>query len=681
MGCGEVLTACCPSLAEAAPVEFLKAVENALSSSPCPFDELFSQEGNALIGNNYMAGLLRALEGLAWDEDHLVSVCVLLGGIASHDLGGKFRNRPLNSLVTILLPWFPQTTAPFEKRKVAVETLYREFPEIAWKLNINLLHDEHRTSDGSYRPTWRKTIPEDWEEDVTQQQYLEQISFYSDLAVSMAGSDTEKLGELINRFNNLPKPSFDKLLEALSSDLILGLSEDGRFLLWDNLKKFISKHRYFSKAVWALGDEALSSIEAVTDKLAPNSPRKFNQRLFSKDGFHLYENSEDLDEGYKKLEELRQKAVEEILKSGGIESVIQFAEAVELPEHVGYSFGRISNADTDVVFLPKYLISENSKLSSFAAAYVWSRHYVNGWSWVDHLDKLDWNSEQIGQFFSSLPFTKETWDRVAEYMGDEERVYWLKAKVPPYQADGELESAIEKLIEHRRSYDAINCLHSMLYNKQPINVSQCVRALLSISSPLEPSDSESIYKIVKLIKFLQTSSELSPDDLFQVEWIFLPLLNDYNKAAPKLLEKRLASDPGFFCKVIQPIHPSEKTGAGTKRRHRNFEETLRNARQLLHNWRTPPGTRECGSFDDALFLSWLNSVKEIYRESEHLELVLYRVGKVLIHCPSDKGELWINCTVAEALNARDAEHMRAGFCAGARNSGELIGLIRRENQN
>ena len=84
-----------PTLAEAAPNEFLNAVENTLRLSPCPFDKLFSQEGNGITGENYLTGLLWALEGLAWDEKHLVRVCVILGELGSHDPGGQWA-RPAN---------------------------------------------------------------------------------------------------------------------------------------------------------------------------------------------------------------------------------------------------------------------------------------------------------------------------------------------------------------------------------------------------------------------------------------------------------------------------------------------------------------------------------------------------------------------------------------------------------
>ena len=128
-----------PILAEAAPDEFLSAVEWALHQSPCPFDELFSQESNGIFGGNYLTGLLWALETLAWDKELLIRVCVILGKLASRDPGGNSTNRPGNSLVTILFPLLPQTTAPFEKRKTALRTLQRELPAAAWRLLLNLL--------------------------------------------------------------------------------------------------------------------------------------------------------------------------------------------------------------------------------------------------------------------------------------------------------------------------------------------------------------------------------------------------------------------------------------------------------------------------------------------------------------------------------------------------------------
>lgn len=657
-----------PILAEAAPDEFLDAVENALRLSPCPFDELFSQEGNGITGGNYLTGLLWALEGLAWDETYLVRVCALLGELASHDPGGKWANRPANSLSTILLPWLPQTIAPIEKRKVAVQTLCKEWPEIAWKLIISLLPDQHQTSMGSHKPLWRNPIPEDWGKDVSHQEYWAQVSFYAELAISMASHDMVKLGELIDDFDNLPKPSFDRLREVLSTDAITRLPEDERLPLWNRLTKFTSKHRRFPDAKWALNDDLLSSIEVVADKLAPSNPLNLYQHFFSDRDFDLYEESGNWEEQRKKLDERRQKAIGEILNLGGMNSVIQFAEAVESPGKVGHSLGCVANEEIDKVLLPAYLESENRKLSFFMSRYVWSRHYTNDWSWADELDKSGWSAEQVGQFLSCLPFSNETWDRVVEWLGDSQGEYWTKTDANPYQADADLEFAIDKLIEHGRPRAAINCLDRMRHDKQPINVAQCIRALLAALSSSEPSYSMDAYHIVELIKVLQENPDVTQDALFRVEWAYLPLLDHHRGATPKLLESRLASDPEFFCEVIRLIYRSNKSDITTNEPSEETKAIAANAWRLLDEWRTPPGMQEGGSFNDTHFSSWLQRVKKICTESGHLEVALINVGEVLIHCPPDTNGLWINRTVADALNARDAEDMRSGFRTGIFNS-------------
>lgn len=657
-----------PTLAEAVPDEFLNAIGNALRLSPCPFDELFAQEGNGIIGGNYLTGLLWALEGLAWSENYLVQVCVTLGELASHDPGGKWANRPDNSLATILLPWLPQTMASIEKRKVAVQTLCREWPDIGWNLIIRLLPNQYQMSFGSHKPSWRKTIPDDWEKGVSHHEYWQQVSSYAELAVSTANHDTVKLAELIDHFDNFPKPSFDQLLEILSSEAISNLPEEQQLTLWDHLTKFTSKHRRFSDAKWALGDDLLSAIEAVADNLSPSNPLNLYQHLFADRDFDLYEENGNWEEQRQKLEKRRQKAIKEIFQVGGINAVIQFAKAVKSPGQVGHALGCIADVEFDSSLMPAYLDSDNRNLSSLTSGFVWSRHYVNGWSWADGLDKSSWTHKQVGYFLSFLPFTKESWVRASQWLGDSQGEYWSRTNANPYQADENLDIAIDKLIEYGRPHAAINCLDWMLHAKQPIDVTRCVRALLAALSSTEPAYTMDGYHIVELIKFLQTNSEISSDDLFRIEWAYLQLLDRHRGVAPKSLEDRLASDPEFFCEAIRLIYRSKKDDKPKNEPSEDSKAIATNAWRLLHEWQTPPGIQEDGGFNDAHFLSWLQRVKEICTVSGHLEVALINVGEMLIHSPADTDGLWINRTVAGALNDRDAENMRDGYRTGIYNS-------------
>ena len=93
-----------------------------------------------------------------------------------------------------------------------------------------------------------------------------------------------------------------------------------------------------------------------------------------------------------------------------------------------------------------------------------------------------------------------------------------------------------------------------------------------------------------------------------------------------------------------------------------------NAWRLLHEWETPPGMDENGTFSEELFIEWLKKVKSICTESGHLEVALIHIGEVLIHSPPDVNGLWIHRAVATELNDRETDDMRNGFSTGTYNS-------------
>lgn len=658
-----------PVLAEAAPDEFLDIVEKTLLENPRLFDELFAQEGDGITGINYLTGTLWALETLAWEEKFLVRVCAILGDLAARDPGGKWGNRPENSLKTILQPWLPQTIAAIEKRKAALIALQREVPEIAWKLLLNLLPNQGGISMGTSKPSWRNSIPIDWKKGVTQKEYWEQVNFYADLAVSMASQDIEKMNEIVGYLDKLSLPSFNKILEHLSSEYVSSKPEEDRLKLWNKLTGFTSRHRLYHDTDWALSSELVSKIEAIAAKLAPENPLDLYHRLFSDRGIDLYEDrGSNWEEQRLKLEERRQKAIEEIFGYGGIDSVIRFVESVESPHLVGHSLAAIATTNFDAALLPNFLGSDNIKLKLFISGYVWSRHFKEGIVWVDGLDKSGWTETNLADFLSYLPFCQEAWNRANLWLGDSEREYWDKANANPYGIVGDINYAIDKLIEYGRPFAAIDCLQGMQYDNQPLDSSRRIKALIAALSSKEPSNRMDTYHIIEIIKALQSDQTTDSNDLFRVEWAYLPLLDRYNGASPKTLENRLASDPEFFCEVIRLIYRSKNEDKSEKEGSEQEKAIATNAWQLLHDWRTPPGTRFDGSFCDKEFLHWLEMTKKICTDSGHLDIAYQHIGHVLFYCPPDPQGLWINNNAAKALNDKEAEHMRIGFSSEIFNS-------------
>ena len=597
----------------------------------------------------------------------MVRVCVILGELAERDPGGNWANRPANSLRTILLPWLPQTTASTSKRRVALKTLIREVPIVAWRLLLSLLPAQREISSVTHKPSWRNTIPDDWKEGVSQQEYWEQVSSYAELTVAMASDDMDKLKELIGQLDNLPQPALDRILEHLSSETVINKPEDQRPGLWTQLTMLTRKHRRFSDAKWALSGEIVSRIESITDKLAPQNPLARHRMLFSGHGRYLYEEMGDLQE--QKLEEQRQQAIEKILADGAMDAIIQFVKDVEQPSCVGHSLGVIAGAEIDERILPVMLETDNRKIAEFTGGYVWSRRYSNGWEWVDGIDRSGWSVSQVGRFLSCLPFTEEAWRRATDWLGKSEGEYWSRANVNPYSDYCDLGKAIDKLIQSRRPKAAIDCLSKQVRDKQALDKDQAVKALLAVETSAESFGSSDAYDIIKIIKALQDDPETNPEDLFKVEWAYLPLLGRYfEDASPKTLENRLASDPTLFCEVIRCIYCSKKEVKPKKKPSEQDKTIADNAWKLLQEWRTPPGTQPDGTFLPDRFRQWLEQVKESCAESGHLEAALEHIGQVLFHCSPDSDGLWIHRAVADKLNDKSAAGMRDGYRTAVFNS-------------
>ena len=304
-----------PLLAEAAPEEFLDCVDNALASDPCPFDELFAQEGDGFMGRTYLSGVLWSLETLAWSTEQLGRVLMCLGELSARDPGGRYANRPANSLSTILLPWMPQTCAPVAKRCLAVSMLIKELPAVGWKLLLSLLPKSHSISSGSRRPAWRQTIPDDWAKGVTQGEYWEQVNHYSLLAVEAAKGDRAKLIELLHQIEDLPQLSVEQLLKHVGSATVIAMPETDRLAVWTALIDLVTKHRKYADANWAMKAETVDKISTLSDLLAPDTPAFRHQRLFSERDSDLYEQKGNYDEQRKALDVRRQHALAEMATS------------------------------------------------------------------------------------------------------------------------------------------------------------------------------------------------------------------------------------------------------------------------------------------------------------------------------------------------------------------------------
>jgi hypothetical protein len=150
-----------PHLAEAAPEEFLAAVERGLAGDHPMLVYLFTDAEYHFMESSPQTGLLWALEALAWSPEYLGLAALLLAKLTRLDPGGRLDNRPMRSLEGIFLCWHPRTAAPLAQRLWLLDTIRKREPHVAWPLLVSLLPRHTATAFNTAEPRWHVWIPEE----------------------------------------------------------------------------------------------------------------------------------------------------------------------------------------------------------------------------------------------------------------------------------------------------------------------------------------------------------------------------------------------------------------------------------------------------------------------------------------------------------------------------------------
>jgi hypothetical protein len=656
-----------PNLAEAAPQEFVDAVD-ALLRRPSEVEVLYASErGGFMGGRNPLAGLLWALEGLAWSATLLPQVTLCLGGLDSVDPGGNWANRALDSLVRIYLPWKPQTTASIEQRAAALIGLSRDHPKTAWKVYLAMLPGATRTTHGTHKPKWRAFAP-DVEVPVLQRDYWKQVSLYADRVVAMAREDHERLVVLAATLSDLPADAFSQALatlEAYSKEL---RKDEGQYRVWRALERLVSRHTRFASASWAMPEASIKKIEELAKRFEPSSYERFYP-LFASSNFELFAGVDVTSQKrISQLEEAQRVALFELWASGGWSQIVAFANSVERAFAVGWAAAvtapeRISEAAL------RRLVEASPKSLELAAGIV-SRDHASGTKPIGSYRFRNWSSDEIALLLANLRISSsEVWPAAESALGTNKHLYWQKVEVTAPGTASELHHAVSELLAAKRPMAAIRIIDFYRHGRNDWDVEDAVRALHEATRTTEQAADIDGYEITELIRDLQRSSLVKADELAKLEWAYLQLLTGpASDVVPVTLERELATNPGFFCTVVRTIFRSEDALASDTEPTKEERDIASNAYRLLYEWRHPPGLADDGSFNRSQFTRWMTEVAEQCSKTGHFDVALQQVGPVLLHVPVDPSGLWIDECVAEYLNRPDMNELRAGYRNGLFNS-------------
>lgn len=658
-----------PLMAEGAPEQFLAAVESDLSRRPeSPLGTLLKDDSqdSGFLNTYESAGLLWALETLAWSPDYLSRVAVILATMASMDPGSRWVNGPENTLRTIFLPWCPQTSADDAQKTGAIKAVMREQEEIAWKLLVNLLPHGQGFSTGSRQPTWRPWVPRDWTGRVRVDDYQRTVAAYFDLAVLSAGLHPTRLRTLVERLPELPSALRTSFLSRLESDDLCSLSERDRFQVWEELDAVLRRHRRFHTAHWALPEAELLPFVAAAKALRVESPVLKARWLFPRSPVEATDGQDSMAQQMERLEEQRRGALRDVIQSGGIKAVFALATEVPTPGPVGDTLAHVATDREDAEIIASYLTGISESEHVMLSRYVWQRFALQGWPWAQSLGFSRWSREERAKFLALLPFQEAVWSQLPKHLEDgSEHLYWERVNQNPYFVQDDMSVPIREFIKCGRFGAAVACINSTVSDSR-FNSDLASFVLLALLDAQETTDDVDGAAIVDIIVHLQECPGFDQAALWKIEWAYLGLLGIGSPGSPSTLETALASDPGFFISVLELVFKK-----GTEQRETNTGDTTerdhsraRNAFQLLESWRRPPGMSTQEEGDSPTLRDWAERARQAAQEKDLSDVSDRYIGKVLVHALNPSDDNWVPEQVAELLNAEAMGKCRDGFFSG-----------------
>lgn len=671
---GDVL----PLLAEAAPREFLNAVSADLErESDGELTKLLADDAEEYPWASACkhAGLLWALEALAWSPEWFSKACDILANLCEVDTGRKWGNRPGGSLVDIFLTWYPQTAAKVEQRVAALKSLAKHRPAVAWNLLFSLLPQVRSTTMPTHRPIWRDWVSA-WQEGVSDADDWKQVEATGHLIVQLIGNDAAKWHKVLDQLQAIPEDHRNQLIERLRGFAVDELDTEDRRRLAEHLRKTIRHHRDFADARWALPKETVDQLEQALSRFVPDVLIERHAWLFAPwvelEGF-----MNNYGEMEAELARRRAASLSEIVDREGLEGVSNLADIVESPGQVGATLAA-TDCSLDAQFLRELLTKADANRKTLAANYVWARIRNTGWDWVRALRLETWSGSDAATLLGCVGMDPDAWTFAKALGNDIWREYWRR--VAP--ANGFLlrdqrllEFASQRLLEAGRAQDAVLALSPVTLGKFDAAPSSVMEALTACRDTELHANTLSV--IQRLFTWLQEKIRPNEDELTrrlgELEWRYLQLLDGFD-ARPSTLIYCVSEDPKFFARLISLVFRPKDVPESDVPSTDEQQQRASHGYRLLMNWNRVPGTQSDGSIDEEQLLRWLEAARSLCRASGHLEVADLQIGEMLGSWPRPKDEstMWPCVEICDAIEEVDSDDLDQGFQIGAFNSRGVV---------
>lgn len=648
-----------PLLAEAAPDSFLDVMEQEIANNPSLFSKLLQDEKDLLTGECKHSGLLWALESVAWQPTYFARAAEILYALSKIDPGGRWSNRPFNSLRDVLMPAFPQTYATPSQRLKFFDKIVSEDAALAWKLverNLSI-----GAISASYKFRWRDSggVREglDPESKELHQEYIGGLlSRWGDLVASRPAI----LASAVDNFLHLPSQLRDRVISSLGNLSPDTISKEDRDLLLAGLRHTLNWLNSFGSEEQRLDVPAL---KRELERLTPSDVIERIHWLFAEGWPRLPEGeSKDYKVHSEAVANARRQAARDLLDNLDLEKILSYAKGLQ---YVGIFVQALGTAVRDEKEDDKILdamIGHVQETPGFVMGYSIGRIETVGNKWASQQiarikAKGNYSPTACAAIYFGLPEGGDTWSAVSANGPEVESLYWKWASgySRPHFAD-DAPFAVEKLLDADRPDAALRVAGDPQVSIATPLLQRLLQAILSLGHKerlQQFSDGMFQFYISNIFNQLYDRNDLPTEEIARLEWAFAPAFDRFDKSGrgPLTIHRTLQKDPSFFAQFISFIY-NKDDGSQPSHEGMTKEEISNiatNAYEILESWHLLPGLIDDGSINENAFRNWVLAARERCAEIKCVKGCDLQLAEVFARMPADKDGIWPHTAVRNLI--------------------------------
>ena len=688
-----------PLLAEASPETFIDFCSKDIKKEDSIIKEFIGLPYNYFPlspeeRTEYRCDILHALETIAWIPKYFEHAVLILNELSKVKINDNLLNTPFNSIYEIYRLNYPRTYAGYRIKINVLNKIVKKDSDFGYKFISAILNDAIIGTSFLIKETKPKWLSfGDYSEKSANQK---EISNYTDNLIRLLFEITEScsqqqdnyienLGKLI-RYLRLMKDEernylLNRIKEAAENGSDRNKLELKKYLLdqieynsFEDIKNYLKKFLNSNRRIFEINDPLIKYGFLFTSSYLSKYDKSIDLSLF--DGI----SGDDFD---RQILNLRNKAIEDVYKSHGIEPIYDFIKNSPVSFFIGLA---LQNTDSSLYCRTEELITytlyslckndnENNcyNLTEFLRGLYWKSKRINLFKIIE--DYCKENNKDLVTLLAKFPLSLKLYKHLKkQFIKKEEAAYWNKLLYIDLNTvdEKELNRVVNKLIEQER-LEIFNLWNYSSLRK--LTASQLFTLLIKAADIINTTKDHLKIKqieqhsLLEIIEKVTKDNNVNFDEKCNIEIKYLPFIIKAKKqSCIKEIEILFENRPDLFAEFFK--FSLDNLSSYSEQDKKRIIDNYFLRKDLLSLIQHIPGQVDNSNQINTTYLEqWINQVKE-YSNINNLNIDM-ALGRILIHGPREEDILFPSydiCNIFENIaNQPIADNLYLEIINGAGN--------------